>query len=908
MFSMLRKYLGMIKVTEQGDYISISGLPADFINFSINRIWSTSKIATYMFNQITNSQIVFHKFFAPDVLYTLQVVMNDKRARHNSQTIEKVIDMMYRDTWLKNTLVDSKPFLNREKLALFKKNPLPHQIDFFDQYEDYTQRYLLKGYLLGAVPGSGKAHSLDVKLRTPSGFTLMRDIKVGDYVLDRLLSPTKVLGVFPQGRKDIYEFTLEDGRSTEVCLEHLWRTYIDNKCSVIDTKQIQKHLQSGDTVYLDLPKSKGLGLACDLRTTIEYDKRLELLLEGQTYYRSLGCVTSHEEYENHYKLHVQFRCDSKIKVKSIKYIGKKQAQCIQVENDEHLYIVDDYIVTHNTLASIMLSRMLDTDSNFFFVPKNSLDRVWKATFDTEIDESPNYWISNGTKPFEPGYRDYIIHHDHITKIIDELEAKKKYFGTTYINVDESHFFNEIKSARTNNIVTIARDVLESEHTLFMSGTPIKAVGSEAIPLLRIIDPFFHSKVEERFSKIYGKSQSRANDILQNRMGTLTFKVDKATAVGNDVTVNSGYVTIPNGKDYTLNSIRIEMKKFITERMDYYKSERSKYDKEYLRILDLFKKSFVDTRAQKEEFQEYVDSVKLIRDSYDPVLRKGDIVFANRYEKQTIIPKLSNEDKKIFRDCKSVYKYYFLKVQGEALGRVLGKLREQCNIDMLTGLDEIIIRDEKGIQTDTTSLEKEILSTKKKTILFTSFVGVVKEAKRVLEKKGYKPLVVYGETNKELASIVSEFANNIDANPLIATFKSLSTAVPLTMANVTVMLNAPFRDHEFQQAIARTDRVGQDSKVFCTLVYLDTGKEPNISTRSKDIMEWSKNQIEEILGVKVTDDSVALEDDVKTVTDPFESLAEALDIGVPDLVGENEDDDNVVETDKGKLRTKYWNSW
>lgn len=908
MFSALMRFLGLIKVIEQGDFIVISGLPADFINLSINKIWATSKIATNMFNRITNNQIVFHKFFAPDVIYTLNVVAKDKRARTYVPIIEKIVEEIYANTWTKTILEEAKPFLDRNALSEFKKEPLPHQIDFFNQYERNTQKYQLKGYLLGAVPGSGKAHPLTVKLKTEQGFIYMRNVKVGDTLLDRRLKPTKVTGVFPQGVKDIYTVTLEDGRTTEACYEHLWQAYMGDLVTpkVVDTARIDAALKAHRRVYLDLP---GIPRTVkDVKTTAQYDKKKSLVEQGVSYYRSLGALVEVKEKHDCALLEVEFRASHKIEVKSITYKGKEETQCISVDNAEELYIVDDYIVTHNTIASVMLSRMLKTDTNFFFVPKNSLDRVWRATFETEFKKRQNFWISNSDKPLKPGYKDYIIHHDHIVKVMEELDHFKGEFGNTYINVDESHFFNEVKSARTNNVVTIARDILDSLNTLFMSGTPLKAVGSEAIPLLRIIDSYFNPKVEERFLKIYGKSQSKANDILQNRMGTLTFKVDKAVAVGNEVHVQDGYVKISNGSDYTLDSIRSEMKKFITERLNYYKAERSGFDKEYLRIVEGFKKT-LETKEERVAFEAYQKAVEMIRNHYDPILRKEDIVEANKYERYRIIPHLTDEDKRTFRDVKSVYKYYFLKVQGEALGRILGKLREQCNIDMLQGLDNIVIKDKKGVAKDSTSLEKEIFSTKKKTILFTSFVGVVDAAKALLEKKGFKPLIVYGRTNKELASIVSEFASNEEANPLIATFKSLSTAVPLTMANVTIMLNAPFRDYEFQQAIARTDRVGQDSPVYCTLVYLDTDNQPNISTRSKDIMEWSKQQIEEILGFKIDERQVSLEDEGSEAKDPVQSLAEALDIGVPEVIGEDEPHSGeTVEGSKAEMRKMYWSSW
>ena len=39
-------------------------------------------------------------------------------------------------------------------------------------------------------------------------------------------------------------------------------------------------------------------------------------------------------------------------IKSIEYIGKEECQCIYVDNEEHLYLTNDFIVTHNTISLI----------------------------------------------------------------------------------------------------------------------------------------------------------------------------------------------------------------------------------------------------------------------------------------------------------------------------------------------------------------------------------------------------------------------------------------------------------------------------------------------------------------------------------------------------------------------------
>lgn len=37
-----------------------------------------------------------------------------------------------------------------------------------------------------------------------------------------------------------------------------------------------------------------------------------------------------------------------IEITDVEYIGEKEAQCIMVDYDDHMYLTEDFIVTHNT--------------------------------------------------------------------------------------------------------------------------------------------------------------------------------------------------------------------------------------------------------------------------------------------------------------------------------------------------------------------------------------------------------------------------------------------------------------------------------------------------------------------------------------------------------------------------------
>lgn len=75
--------------------------------------------------------------------------------------------------------------------------------------------------LTGAI-GLGKAQPLTSKVLCEDGYMLMKDVKVGTRVWGADGKLHTVIGVFPQGVKDIYEVVFNDGSSTRCCKEHLW--------------------------------------------------------------------------------------------------------------------------------------------------------------------------------------------------------------------------------------------------------------------------------------------------------------------------------------------------------------------------------------------------------------------------------------------------------------------------------------------------------------------------------------------------------------------------------------------------------------------------------------------------------------------------------------------------------------
>jgi superfamily II DNA or RNA helicase len=493
------------------------------------------------------------------------------------------------------------------------------------------------------------------------------------------------------------------------------------------------------------------------------------------------------------------------------------------------YLLSAVAGSGKTYISLALAECLGAERIVVICPKNAIDRVWYKEITGLFRKPQTHWIYAHGKPYKDE-RIAVFHYESLDKAMEMIPTLRS--SNTVVILDESHNLNEVSSLRTQLFLKLV-DELQVQDVLWMSGTPIKALGGESIPLLKSIDPYFTQDVQERFKKIYGRDGNRGVDILRERMGVISYKVEKHQLGLDKPIMKKLAVVIPNGKDYTLSAIRKDMQAFITERFAYYKS-RAKADQAFYDECIALHRETVKGGANRASLAIYIEDVKVIqRNKGDARFCAEEIKRSNDYEKRFIIPSLPKEYRNRFKDVKSVIKYLNLKIQGEALGRVLGRKRIQCHVDMVPHLDF------KGVCN----------STEKKTVVFTSFVEALEATKTHLNNTGMNPVAVYGKTNSELNNTIRMFEKQEDLNPLIATYQSLSTAVPLVMADTMIMINSPFRAYIHEQAISRIHRLGADTQTVVYEAYLDTGNEPNISTRSGDILAWSQAQVEAILGLK-----------------------------------------------------------
>lgn len=236
---------------------------------------------------------------------------------------------------------------------------------------------------------------------------MIGNIVVGDKIYDDKGNLVEVVGVYPQGKVTTYRVVFEDGRNVICCGNHQWRVNHGGKWHVRSLRAIagldykSMSIPVGETLNyptakLPVPPSAyasmlaaylgGYGgdmffdkYICKKFLRSSIDQKKDFI---ENFIRSFrNVVTGEEELTlSHIDMDVinfvqrmfwssgwyaklegnkliLSRNRKELKIRSISIYGKEHATCITVDNDSHLFLTTNYIVTHNTaIMSSFLAR------------------------------------------------------------------------------------------------------------------------------------------------------------------------------------------------------------------------------------------------------------------------------------------------------------------------------------------------------------------------------------------------------------------------------------------------------------------------------------------------------------------------------------------------------------------------
>lgn len=123
-------------------------------------------------------------------------------------------------------------------------------------------------------------------------------------------------------------------------------------------------------------------------------------------------------------------------IDKVEYVGKQEAQCIYIDSPDHLYITDDYIVTHNTLLAIgaALEQIINQKKYKRVIITRSLVEIGRP-----IGALPGN-LESKMSPYLQGFRDNLEFLLNSDKDKESAKEKGAVFKKKKLNSDESDSF------------------------------------------------------------------------------------------------------------------------------------------------------------------------------------------------------------------------------------------------------------------------------------------------------------------------------------------------------------------------------------------------------------------------------------------------------------------------------------
>lgn len=299
--------------------------------------------------------------------------------------------------------------------------------------------------------GSGKALTNNTRVKTDVGYTEIGNLKIGDKVVGGDGYVHNVTGVYPQGKKDIYELVLSDGQVISCCSEHLWNVHVirngryNKEIQTYSTNWLYSNFNNNDFVLemvgetseyeiehanmytlvvrrmcsetannflkrqdegFGIVKSFAEGILLKVHNKGYGIKRyfaenyllndselFEKLEDGKYKYIGVNYSDEIKKLIREIMLGIGYREKNNtffkkpLEIVDIKKTSREsEMTCITVDSPDHTFVIEDWVVTHNTTTLIFkimydiisgeATKVVNINDNHILVT----DKIWVSTF------------------------------------------------------------------------------------------------------------------------------------------------------------------------------------------------------------------------------------------------------------------------------------------------------------------------------------------------------------------------------------------------------------------------------------------------------------------------------------------------------------------------------------------------
>lgn len=173
---------------------------------------------------------------------------------------------------------------------------LIHDNDVY--FAHYLMLCILKGKHCGVLKARQRGYEQPYSspVLTPKGFVQMGELNVGDLVITHTNSHAKILEIFEQGEKDVYNVHFMDGRIVRCGLEHLWTVY-DKHAKKDKVLSLRTLIETGISNPINKGKNVAYRFAVPDIEPIEFPKQ-SLTIDPYL----LGCLLGDGTIKNQLKI------------------------------------------------------------------------------------------------------------------------------------------------------------------------------------------------------------------------------------------------------------------------------------------------------------------------------------------------------------------------------------------------------------------------------------------------------------------------------------------------------------------------------------------------------------------------------------------------------------------------------
>lgn len=317
-------------------------------------------------------------------------------------------------------------------------------IQLSDKAQDQGAQLVRKAASLTEDQAGDGPQPLYAKVLTPSGWTTMGQLKIGDKICGTNGTVQTVVGTFAKGQKEIFEVTFSNGQKVECCEDHLWTVLIEDELTTLPLKTIISRRSSGDIIKtpitfvdfdepqeFDVSPCRMAGTLCDLDSEgevkgihipVEYlfssrKSRMELLVG---FFNNIGGLNYHSKPVFKFKNESLYNSVLEL-IRSLGYSAKGYPANVSADDDNYCIVLEKKIFDNDD----------DTTSKYEEIVNIEKTGKFTEMMCIKVSNPDELYITN----------DYIVTHNTSTTsiLIKELCLKGQKALKTGSNA------NEIKS-------------------------------------------------------------------------------------------------------------------------------------------------------------------------------------------------------------------------------------------------------------------------------------------------------------------------------------------------------------------------------------------------------------------------------------------------------------------------------